>query len=114
MLFICAKDRGSRVTGLHFIAIFAKCSKRKIKAPVWHKKKKMKKLKQTFERSYPANGYCKFNQICCVACPTWRTVVMQKLCALEKGPWSYAHVKKLFSFFLLIYSRCGVPAFLTA
>ena len=32
---------------------------------------------------------------------------MQKWCALEKGPWSYARVKKLFSFFLSIYSRCG-------
>ena len=30
----------------------------------------------------------------------WWTSIMQKWCALEKGPWSYACVKKLFSFFL--------------
>ena len=39
---------------------------------------------------------------------------MQKYCALEKGPWSYACMKKLFSFFLSIYSQCGTLAFLAA
>ena len=38
--------------------------------------------------------------------PGW-TAIIQKWCALKKGPWSYACMKKLFSFFLLIYSQCG-------
>ena len=52
----------------------------------------------------------------CVVYPTWWTAIMQKWYALEKGPWSYASMKKLLSFFLPInytyYSRCGVLAFL--
>ena len=58
---------------------------KEIEAPVWHKKKKTK-LKQNFERLYLANGCCEFNQICCVAYPTWGTATMQKWYALEKGP----------------------------
>ena len=72
----------------------------------------MKKLTRNFECPYLANGCCEFNQICCVAYPTWWTVIMQKWCALEKELWNYALVKKLFSFFLSIYSQCGAPAFL--
>ena len=68
---------------------------------------KTKKLKRSFEPPHLANGCCEFNQLCCVAYPTWGTAIIQKWCALEKGPWSYAHVKKLFPFFLSIYSRCG-------
>ena len=37
---------------------------------------------------------------------------MQNWCALEEGPWIYAHGKKLFSFFLSMYSQCGELAFL--
>ena len=75
----------------------------------------MKKLKQNFEHPYLANGRCEFNQICCVVYPTWQTAIVQKLDAVEKGPWSYAHVKKLFCFFFLsIYSRYGAPNFLVA
>ena len=32
---------------------------------------------------------------------------MQKWCTLEKGPWSYARMKRPFYFLLSIYSRCG-------
>ena len=116
MLFSCATYRDNRITHLHFIAILQSVRK-EIKAPVagpMRHKKKRKKLKRNFERPNLANGCCEFNQICCVAYPTWQTIIMQKWCALEKGPWSYACMKKLFSFFLSIYSWCGVPALLAA
>ena len=39
--------------------------------------------------------------------------IMQKWCALEKGPWSYAHMKSCFlSSRQYMYSWCGAPAFL--
>ena len=47
---------------------------------------KTKKFKRNFERLCLANSCCEFNQIYCVAYPTWGTAIMQKWCALEKGP----------------------------
>ena len=40
--------------------------------------------------------------------------IMQRWCALEKGPWSYARVKKAVFILTVIYSWCGGPAFLAA
>ena len=105
-LHLCQRSRQSRYT-FAFYSNFCEVCKKKLKLPVWHKKKKTKKLKRNFECPYLANGCYEFNQICCVAYPTWGTAIMQKWCVLETGPWSYARMKKLFSFFLLIYSRCG-------
>ena len=104
-LHSCQISRQSRYTFAFYSNI---CSVRKeIKAPIGHKKKKTKKLKQTFACPYLTNGCCEFNQMCCVAYPTLGTATMQKWCVLEKGPWSYACMKKLGFFFLLIYSWYG-------
>ena len=113
-LFICAKYRCNQVTHLYFIVIFAMCAKinRSPIAPLRLKKKKKKKLERNFECPYLTNGSCEFNHIYCVAYPTWGTAIMQKWCVLEKGPWSYAHMKKLFPFFLSIYTH-GVAHRLT-
>jgi len=39
-------------------------------------------------------------EICWVVCPRWRTVIMQKLRAFEKGSWNYACMKIVFLLFL--------------
>ena len=75
--------------------------------------KKTKKKTRLFDQPYLTNGTCELNEICYVACYRWRALIMQKLCAFDKGSWSYACVKIAFLLFLLIYSRCGAQALFT-
>ena len=87
-LFICAKDWGNRITCLCFIAIFAKCAKRNqspCSPPCSIKRKKNKEIKMKHWMPL-SHKCCEFNQISCVAYPTWWTAIMHKWCALEKGP----------------------------
>ena len=74
------------------------------------KKKKTKKLKRNFVRSYLGNGSSDFLQIWYVDYPNWVARIQQIWFQSDKGSQSYIGVKIAFSFFLLIYSRCGAPA----
>ena len=74
------------------------------------KKKKTKKLKRNFVRSYLGNGWSDFLQIWYVDYPNWAERLQQIWFQSNKGSQSYIGVKIAFSFFLLIYSRCGAPA----
>ena len=74
------------------------------------KKKKTKKLKRNFVRSYLGNGWSDFLQIWYVDYPNWAARLQQIWFQSDKGSQSYIGVKIAFSFFLLIYSRCGAPA----
>ena len=74
------------------------------------KKKKTKKLKRNFVRSYLGNGWSDFLQIWYVDYPSWAARLQQIWFQSDKGSQSYIGVKIAFSFFLLIYSRCGAPA----
>ena len=74
------------------------------------KKKKTKKLKRKFVRSYLGNGWSDFLQIWYVDYPNWAARLQQIWFQSDKGSQSYIGVKIAFSFFLLIYSRCGAPA----
>ena len=74
------------------------------------KKKKTKKLKRKFVRSYLGNGWSDFLQIWYVDYPNWAERLQQIWFQSDKGSQSYIGVKIAFSFFLLIYSRCGAPA----
>ena len=81
---------GAHFCRLHFIVyvIFAKCAKRNRSPrspPARRKKKKTKKLKRNFECLYLANGCCEFNQIFCVAYPTWGTAIMQNGVLWRRG-----------------------------
>ena len=71
------------------------------------KKKKTKKLKRNFVRSYLGNGWTDFLQIWYVDSHNWPA--QQIWFQSDKGSQNYIGVKIAFSFFLLIYSRCGVP-----
>ena len=73
-------------------------------------KKKTKKLKRNFVRSYLGNGWSDFLQIWYVDYPNWAARLQQIWFQSDKGSQSYIGVKIVFSFFLLIYSRCGAPA----
>ena len=81
------------------------CEMKKMK-----KKKKTKKLKRNFVRSYLGNGWSDFLQIWYVVYPNWAARLQQIWFQSDKGSQSYIGVKIAFSFFLLIYSRCGAPA----
>ena len=81
------------------------CEMKKMK-----KKKKTKKLKRNFVRSYLGNGWSDFLQIWYVDSPSWAACLQQIWFQSDKGSQSYIGVKIAFSFFLLIYSRCGAPA----
>ena len=59
--------------------------------------KKTKKKTRNFDHLYLTNGYCEFNEICCVACSA---VTIQNPSAFDKGSLSYASVKIAFLFFL--------------
>ena len=72
--------------------------------------KKTKKLKRNFVRSYLGNGRSDFLQIWYVDYPNWAARLQQIWFQSDKGSQSYIGVKIAFSFFLLIYSRCGAPA----
>ena len=74
------------------------------------KKKKTKKLKRNVVRSYLGNGWSDFLQIWYVDYPNWAARLQQIWFQSDKGSQSYIGVKIAFSFFLLIYSRCGAPA----
>ena len=74
------------------------------------KKKKTKKLKRNFVRSYLGKGWSDFLQIWYVDSPNWAARLQQIWFQSDKGSQSYIGVKIAFSFFLLIYSRCGAPA----
>ena len=74
------------------------------------KKKKTKKLKRNFVRSYLGNGWSDFLQIWYVDSPNWAARLYKIWFQSDKGLQSYIGVKNAFSFFLLIYSRCGAPA----
>ena len=74
------------------------------------KKKKTKKLKRNFVRSYLRNGWSDFLQIWYVDSPNWAARLQQIWFQSDKESQSYIGVKIAFSFFLLIYSRCGAPA----
>ena len=74
------------------------------------KKKKTKKLKRNFVRSYLGNGWSDFLQIWYVDYPNWAASLQQMWFQSDKGSQNYTGVKIAFSFFLLIYSRCGAPA----
>ena len=74
------------------------------------KKKKTKKLKRNFVRSYLGNGWSDFLQIWYVDYPNWAARLQQIWFQSDKGSQSYIGVKIAFSFFLLIYSRCGASA----
>ena len=74
------------------------------------KKKKTKKLKRNFVRSYLGNGWSDSLQIWYVDSPSWAARLKQIWFQSDKGSQSYIGVKIAFSFFLLIYSRCGAPA----
>ena len=74
------------------------------------KKKKTKKLKRNFVRSYLGNGWSDFLQIWYVDYPNWAARLQQIWFQSDKGSQSCIGVKIAFSFFLLIYSRCGAPA----
>ena len=71
---------------------------------------KTKKLKRNFVRSYLRNGWSDFLQIWYVDYPNWAARLQQIWFQSDKGSQSYIGVKIAFSFFLLIYSRCGAPA----
>ena len=71
---------------------------------------KTKKLKRNFVRSYLGNGWSDFLQIWYVDYPNWAARLQQIWFQSDKGSQSYIGVKIAFSFFLLIYSRCGAPA----
>ena len=73
-------------------------------------KKKTKKLKRNCARSYLGNGWSDFLQIWYVDYPNWAARLQQIWFQSGKGSQSYIGVKIAFSFFLLIYSRCGAPA----
>ena len=73
------------------------------------KKKKTKKLKRNFVRSYLRNGWSDCLQIGYVDSPNWATRLQKIWFQSDKGSQSYIGVKIAFSFFLLIYSRCGAP-----
>ena len=81
------------------------CEMKKMK-----KKKKTKKLKRNFVRSYLGNGWSDFLQIWCVYSPNWAARLQHIWFQSDNGSQSYIGVKIAFSFFLLIYSRCGAPA----
>ena len=83
------------------------CEMKKMKKK---KKKKTKKLKRNFVRSYLGNGWSDFLQIWYVVYPNWAARLQQIWFQSDKGSQSYIGVKIAFSFFLLIYSRCGAPA----
>ena len=83
------------------------CEMKKMKKK---KKKKMKKLKRNFVRSYLGNGWSDFLQVWYVDSPNWAARLQQIWFQSDKGSQSYIGVKIAFSFFLLIYSRCGAPA----
>ena len=56
------------------------------------------------------NGFSDFLQLLYVDPPTARALLQQSWFQLDKGSRSYKGVKITFTFFLLIYSRCGAPA----
>ena len=70
---------------------------------------KKKKLKRNFVRSYLGNGLSDVLQIWYVDSPNWAARLQQIWFQSDKGSQSYIGVKIAFSFFLLIYSRCGAP-----
>ena len=67
------------------------------------------KLKRNFVRSYLGNGWSDFLHIWYVDSPNRAARLQQIWSQSEKGSQSYIGVKIAFSFFLLIYSRCGAP-----
>ena len=73
------------------------------------KGKKTKKKKPNFGRSYLGNGLSDFLQIWNVDSPSWRATLQQSWFQSDKVSPRYKSVKMTFSFFLLIYSRCGAP-----
>ena len=71
---------------------------------------KNEEIKTNFVRSYLGNGWSDFLHIWYVDYPNWAARLQQFWFQSDKGSQSYIGVKIAFSFFLLIYSRCGAPA----
>ena len=106
MRFQCAKFQSNCSTRLRVKAIF-------VVENGWRRRKKTKKKTRLFDQPYLTNDTCELNEICYNPCYRWRALIMQKLCAFDKGSWSYACVKNAFLLILLIYSRCGAQALFT-
>ena len=102
---MCQSSAKSEHAFVFYGEFFEVCKMKKMK-----KKKKTKKLKRNFVRSYLGNGKSDFLQIWYVDYPNWAARLQQIWFQSDKGSQSYIGVKIAFSFFLLIYSRCGAPA----
>ena len=103
--FLCAKFQGDQSTCLRFIAIFASVRKEEKKT-----KKKKRRKNRNFGCWYLRNGLSDFLQIWNVDSPSWRATLQQMWLQSDKGSPRYKGVKMTFSFFLLIYPRCGTLA----
>ena len=68
-----------------------------------------KKLKRNFVCSYLRHGWTVFLQIWYVDSHNWPARLLKIWFQSDKRSRSYIGVKITFSFFLLIYSRCGAP-----
>ena len=85
------------------IAIFASVRKDK-------EEKKNEEKKRNFGHSYLGNGLSDFLQIWNVDSPSWRATLQQIWFQSDEVSPRYKCVKMTFSYFLSIYSQCGVPA----
>ena len=65
---------------------------------------------QNFGHSYLGTGLGDFLQILYVDSPITQALLQQMWLQSNQGSRSYKGVKITFTFFLLIYSRCGMPA----
>ena len=74
------------------------------------KKKKTKKNNRNFGCLYLGNGLSDFLQIWNVDSPSWRATLQLIWFQSDKVSPRYKGVKMTFSFFLSIYSQCGVSA----
>ena len=99
---LCAKFQGDRSMRLRVIAIFASVRKDE-------EEKKNEEKKRNFGHSYLGNGLSNFLQIWNVESPSWRATLQQIWFQSDEVSPRYKCVKMTFSFFLSIYSRCGVP-----
>ena len=97
-LSVCQISRRSE-HAFAFYSNFCKCAKRR-----------RRKKKRNFGRSYLGNGLSDFLQMWNVDSPSWRATLQQIWFQSDKPSPRYKSVKMTFSFFLSIYSRCGAPA----
>ena len=87
---------------MRFIAIFASVQK--------DKEEKKNEEKRNFGRLHLGNGLSDLFQIWHVDSPSWQATLLKFWFQSDKVSSRYKSVKMTFSFFLLIYSRCGAPA----